>query len=176
MFAAVVFALSLVAGNFAIGQEEPALPKPGPEHEALKRLVGTWNATLIEPSGEKYPGTHTFALECGGLWLVSDYRADIGGLKLQGKGLDSYDQNKKKYVSVWVDSMSTAPMVLEGNYDETGKTLVMTGQGPGHDGKPTKVKEIFTTRDDDHFTLKMYLVDDAGKENQIFTLEYERQN
>ncbi len=58
------------------------------------------------------------------------------------KPLDRHDLVKKRYVSVWVDSMSYRPVLFEGQMDEATKTLTMLGEGPGPDGQPMKFKEI----------------------------------
>ena len=154
----------------ALGQGGPT---PGPEHDALKKLEGTWNAKLKMGDNES-SGTMTYKMECGGLWLTSDFRGEFDGQKFQGRGVDGYDPEKKKYVSVWVDSMSTRPMLLEGTHDKEKKTTTMTGEAPGPDGKLAKHKMVTHTPDDDHQTFTMYIIDADGKENKIMTIEYTR--
>src|SRR5262249_30723965 len=110
-------------------------PKPGPEHERLKKLEGAWDAT-IKVGDQQSKGTMTYKMELGGLWLVSEFPGDFMGMKFQGKGMDGYDPLKKKYVSVWVDSMSNSPLISEGTLDKDGKVLTMSGEGLGMDGKP----------------------------------------
>jgi len=144
---------------------------PGPEHAVLKRLEGTWNAT-VKMGDSETPGTATYKLECSGLWLVSDFRSEFGGQPFQGRGLDSYDPAKKKYVSVWVDSMTTRPLLLEGEFDKAKKTLTMTGEGPGMDGKPAKYRNTTHIPDDDHLTFTMFLTGADGKETKVMTIEY----
>ena len=56
----LAFALANVA---ALGQSPPT---PGPEHDALKKLEGTWNAKIKMGDNES-PGTATYKMECGGL-------------------------------------------------------------------------------------------------------------
>lgn len=148
--------------------QEP--PKPGPEHEVLKKLEGTWDTTM-KAGGMEFKGTVTYKMEVGGLWLVSNLESDLGGQKFFGKGLDSYDTNKKKYVGIWVDSMSTSPMMMEGNYDKAKKSMTMSGEGPGMDGKPTKYKSVTVMPDDDTINMQMYMGD--GKE-PAFTIVYKR--
>src|SRR5437763_8089398 len=97
-----VLAMVLALGTGTRAQE-PA--KPGPEHELLKKRVGTWDTTL-KAGGMENKGTVTYKMELGGLWLVGSLKSDLGGEKFYGKGLDTYDARKKKYVSVWFDSMS----------------------------------------------------------------------
>src|SRR5437773_323804 len=117
--------------------QEP--PKPGPEHDELKKLEGTWDTTM-SMAGKDSKGVATYKMDLGGLWLNSTYEGEIAGGKFKGHGMDSYDTNKKKYVGVWFDSMSTSPMIMEGTFDKEKKMLTMTGEGPGMDGKPAKHK------------------------------------
>jgi hypothetical protein len=162
--------VSLVVAGTCVGQE---LPKPGPEHELLKKLAGKWDATM-DAGGQKSQGVATYKSICGGMWLESAFEGDFGGLKFEGHGLDGYDQAKKKYVGIWVDSMQSSPLTLEGVYDAKTKTMTMTGESRGHDGSPQKVKTTSETKDDDHFTFKMYMVEGDGKEQLAFTIEYTR--
>jgi hypothetical protein len=161
----------LFAAGLSFGQE---LPKPGPEHEKLKELVGDWKA-VIEIGGQKYEGKVTYKSICGGMWVASDFQGDMLGMKFEGHGLDGYDTNKKKFVSVWVDSMSSAPLVEEGEIDASKKLLVMTGEAPGPDGKLQKFKSTVTTGDKDQFKFTMYLVQPDGSEQQMMTIDYTRQ-
>jgi hypothetical protein len=156
-----------VAAPAARAQEAP---KPGPEHEYLKKHLGTWDVTM-KMGGMEVKGTVTYKMDLGGLWLVSRLESEFGGQKFYGHGMDSYDPAKKKYVGVWVDNMSTSPMVMEGTLDAAKKTLTMAGDGPGMDGKPTKYKGVSEWKDDDtiHFTMFM-----GGGSDPAFTVVYKR--
>lgn len=142
--------------------------KPGPEHQGLKELVGTWDATVKGPGGES-KGTMTYKLGLGGLWLIANFEGEIAGEKFSGRGLDGYDPGKKKYVSVWVDSMSTTPLILEGTLDKETHTTTLTGDGPGMDGKPTKFKMVTVMKDKDTMVSTM----SAGKD-EMMTITYKR--
>ncbi len=165
-----VFIAVALARGVAFAQE---LPTPGPEHERLKQLEGEWIATLKSAGGES-KGTMTYRMECGGLWLVSDFHSDFGGQKFQGRGLDGYDPQKKKYVSVWVDSMSPRPLMFEGDWDAARKELTMRGEGPGPEGKPVKYKSVTRKVDADHETFRMFIVGPDGNETEMMTIDYER--
>lgn len=166
-FLAATLAAALATPAVVLAQ----LPaQPGPEHEQLKKLVGTWDTTM-KMMGQESKGTCTYKMDLGGLWLVSDFEGSVGGMKFSGRGYDTYDANKKKYIGLWLDSMSTSPMVMEGNYDAAKKTLTMTGEGPGHDGKPTKHKTVSEMPDDNTINFSMYMGD--GKE-PAFTIVYKR--
>lgn len=119
MFAgAVAFALIPVS-NGVLGQEMPA---PGPEHAELKKMEGKWDAKVKSGAGDS-TGAVNYHMACGGMWLVSEFEGDFGGMKFQGHGMDGYDPAKKKYVSVWVDSMSFRPTLFEGEMDAEKKNL-----------------------------------------------------
>ena len=165
-----VCAVALAVAVAAPAAKAQEFPKPGPEHELLKKMEGTWDLTM-KFGGDETKGTVTHKMELGGLWLVGDLRSEIFGAKFYGKGLDTYDPETKKYVSVWVDSMSARPMVMEGTYDKAKKTLTMTGEGPGPDRKPAKWKSVSEFSDDDTIKFSMYVGD--GKD-PMFTITYKR--
>jgi hypothetical protein len=164
-----VAAVVLVVTAAGVTGQEPA--RPGPEHELLKKMVGTWDTTMTIPGLGASKGTCVYKMELGGLWLTSAVESDLGGHKFSGRGLDGYDAGKKKYVGVWVDSMSTAPMLMEGTYDAAKKTLTMSGDGPGPDGKATRFKAVTVMPDADTIDFKMYVGD--GPEPG-FTILYKR--
>lgn len=147
--------------------QEP--PKPGKEHDHLKRLVGTWNA-----ESESGKGTMTYKMGLGGLWLMGDFKGEFGGIKFQGKSMDTYDPATKKYRSVWADSFSTAPRIMEGNMDKDDKVLTLTGEGRGPDDMPAKFKSTTEIKDADTVDFSMSLVDKDGKDQPIVKITYKR--
>ena len=168
----IVLAIVLCApaAGVSFGQE---LPQPGPEHERLKELVGEWDA-VMEMAGQKSKATAVYRSICGGMWIQSDFEGDLGGMKFQGHGLDGYDLRKKKYVGVWVDSIESAPMVFEGDYDPEKKVLVMSGTSYTPEGLPQKFRTTTHMQTKDHFTFKMFMVQPGGGEQLAFTIEYTR--
>ena len=163
----VVAAVAALAVSSARAQEAP---KPGPEHEMLKKWEGTWDTTMKMAGGES-KGVAKYKMELGGLWLSSTFEGELFGSKFSGKGMNSYDAGKKKFTGVWVDSMSTSPMVTEGTYDKETKKLTMTGEGPGEGGKTQKIKNVTEWKDEDtaHFTMYM-----GDTKEPTFTIVYKR--
>ena len=171
---AAIFASTIIA-TFALPQEPP---KPGPEPDILKQMEGTWDAVMTMPGTPKEApastGTHVYKMECGGLWLSSKFDGTFLGGKFEGRGIDGYDQTKKKYTGVWVDSMGTTPMIFEGTYDERTKTLTMLADYPGPDGKPAKFKTKSVFKDKDHHTFTMYMIGEDKAETEMMKIEYTR--
>lgn len=167
------FSRALLAGValFFLGSsgraQEP--PKPGKEHDRLKRLVGTWDAVT-----ENGSGTMTYKMGLGGLWLIGDFEGEFGGMKFEGKGLDTYDSATKKYRSVWVDSFSTSPRTMEGNLDKDGKVLTLTGESRGPDDKPVKFRSTSEIKDADTMDFSMFMADENGKEQLMVKITYKR--
>jgi hypothetical protein len=166
----VVLAASVVLSSAVFAQMPP---QPGPEHARLKELEGTWD-TVMKMGPNESKGTAIYKMDLGGLWLASEFHGEVNGQKFTGKGLDGYEPNAKKYVSVWVDSMSTSPMLSEGTYSPDGKVLTMTGEGPGPDGKPTTYKMTTEHKDKDTMLFSMHAPGPDGKEAVMFTISYTR--
>jgi hypothetical protein len=174
MFRRTTLALSITLAAAAFVQAQD-FPTPGKEHQRLAKLAGTWDCVL-EMQGQKFKAEAVYKSICGGMWMASDFKGDLGGVAYSGHGLDGYDQQKKMHVGIWVQSMASAPMHYEGNYDDKG-VLVMTGTSRDADGKPEKFKNTTAWKDDDHFTFSMYMVDERslqGKEQLAFTIDYTR--
>ena len=165
-FCAIAIAIALLAS--ATRAQEP--PKPGPEHAFLKKMEGKWDLTM-KFGDMQSKGTVTYKMELGGLWLASNLEGDLGGMKFQGKGLDTYDAAKKKYIGIFCDSMGTTPMIMEGTFEKDKKTLTMTGDGPGMDGKPTKWKSVSEYVDDNTMNFSMFVGD---AKDPMFTIVYKR--
>jgi hypothetical protein len=152
----------------AVAQQPPG---PGKEHEYFKAMVGEWDAET-DFGGMQGKASSSMEMGVGGMWLVSHFKGEFGGQPFKGMGLDSYDSIKKKYVSVWVDSMTGSPMVFEGDKSDNG-TLTMTGEGPTHEGKPGKFKSTTEIKDKDTMVFKMYMVE-GDKDNLLMTITYKR--
>jgi hypothetical protein len=158
-----VFALLLAVA--ARGQE---MVKPGPEHEKFKEQVGAWDAKF-EMMGKEFKASATFSVGLGGLWQFQAFQGEFDGTKFDGKGATTYDAASKKYINVWLDSMSTTPMIAEGNYDKQGR-LVMKGK---HHGK--EVTMISEMKDKNTMTFTMNGPGPDGKEGEYFKITYTRQ-
>jgi hypothetical protein len=160
--------VAVVLAGSAFAQE---MPKPGKEHELLKKMEGTWDVTT-KMGGQESKGTATYKMDLGGFWLLSTFEGEFGGAKFSGKGTDGYCPIKKKYTATWTDSMSPSMVVLEGTYDEKAKTLTLTGEGPDMmTGKMAKYKSVTTLTDADSMVFSMYMGD--AKE-PAFVMNYKR--
>ena len=152
---------------------------PGEEHARLKPLVGTFTAETIcqmDPSAPPMTSTGktTNKMILGERWLKGSYEGEFMGQPFQGFQLLGYDKVKGKYVSSWIDSMSTQQMVAYGDADAAGKVLTFNSTVDCPiEGGPKQMKMVITINDNDHNTMEMYDVKD-GKETKTMTIKYTR--
>jgi len=158
-------ALFVMAGG-AFAQE---FPKPQKEHHDLAKAVGKWKMTVKEGFNAGQTGTSEYKSVCNGMWIASDFKMDDGSFS--GQGLDSYDAAKKKYVSVWVDSMGGSPLIFEGDWTEPGKTMVQTAKGPGPTGTPVEYRSVTKHTSDKAMTFELYIKAD-GAETKLMAVDY----
>src|SRR5262249_14568248 len=141
------------------------------EHAKLKEREGTWKTTVKPTGGPESKGTMSMKMDLGGLWLVSRFKSDKGDFS--GQRTETYDPQSKKYYAVWVDSMSTIPLQMTGNYE--GNKMVMVGESRGPDGKTQKMKFVTEMRDKNNMVFTVYAPGADGKEGAIMSIIYERE-
>lgn len=166
-FASLVLAILLFA---ELGSAQEMI-KPGPEHQFLAESEGEWTTKMLG-TGDDTLGKATYKMAHGGLWLTSTLDMKMPFGPFTGQGLDSYDPVKKKYVSIWVDSMSATPIILEGTRSEDGKKVTMKGKGPGPDGTPADYKTETEYLSKDKHIFKMWMSNLDGE--PMMTAVYER--
>ncbi len=157
-FAALV-SLGVLVSSPVLAQA-PSMPQPGPEHEMLKKDVGTWDATVemftapgAPPSVSK--GTETASM-LGGFWLLTEFKSEMMGQPFEGRGASGYDPTKKKYVGTWIDTMTPGYYTTEATYDAATKTMSSVMEGPDPSGQVTKTKATTEWKDADTRVFTIY--------------------
>lgn len=162
-----------------------AMAQPGTkatdEHKVLARYEGTWDGTVksfaagpdAEPMVSK--ATEVNTVLPGGLWMVSKFDGDFGGMKFEGRGQFGYDPAKKKYIGSWIDSLSPTMSILEGSYDPKTRTMTYTGDGTSAEGIKYTQKMVTTTRDDGSRVFTLYMkIDGAKDEAKFMEIAYQK--
>jgi len=152
--------------------------RPGPEHKMLKRLVGKFDAEMTtfidgQPAA-KTAASSTNAMIHKGRYLHGDFTGSVMDRPFSGSSLWAFDRAKGKYLSLWIDDMSTAVMIAEGDADPAGKVITFSGteRDPvtGHD---KKIKSVLTIIDDDRHTWEAFETID-GQERKMVSIAYTR--
>jgi hypothetical protein len=153
------------------------LAKPQAQHRRLAQSVGTWDAAIQTVGGDgALHGSKGVSVQTqgpGGFWILDDFQGEMNGVRFTGHGAIGYDPQRKVYVQSWV-SMTPMLMVLTGAFDEAGKVLTMTGEGPGLDGAPVRMKNVTTWTGVDSRTLEVFVVLPDGTERKSMTITYTR--
>ena len=95
--------------------EAMARMMPGEHHDTLKPMAGSWTTQTKywmipgSPPMESV-GKANKKLIFDGRYLEEQYEGQAMGATFYGKGLWGYDNVKKKFVTSWIDSMSTGIM------------------------------------------------------------------
>jgi hypothetical protein len=170
-------ASALIVSLFCGALSAQDMPKPQKEHEWLQQLVGEWESEAEittepgKPPMKNKGSEHVRAI--GGFWILSETKGDIAGMPFTGILSLGYSLEKKKFVGTWIDSVTSHLWTYTGSMDAAAKALTLEAEGPGHDGKPTKFREVLTVKDKDHKTF----TSSAEKDGQWMTflkIEYTR--
>jgi len=169
-----------VGATFAQEPQDAAnsMPKPGPEHEVLKKDEGNWKASVkswMAPGTEpmNFVGTEVNKVGLGGLWTTTDFKTDDG--MFIGHGISGWDSMKKKYVSIWVDNSSMSLGVMTGTWDKEKKMLSLQGEQPDPaSGKMMKARQTVEYPDANTRVMKNYVTPAGGAEMMNLEVSYTR--
>jgi hypothetical protein len=153
---------------------------PGPEHQRLAALAGSWTGTVkmwMEPG--KPPLEEACSAErkliMGGRFLHEEVKSRFMGQPFTGLGLTGYDNLKKKYTSIWVDNMGTGISTAEGTADSGGKVLTFIREEIDPvSGKKFKNKDVIRIVGDDKNSMEAFRLDADGKETKMMEINLTR--
>jgi hypothetical protein len=133
---------------------------PGPEHKILDQLVGTWGARCKSWTDPKSPpqtsdGTLVRKSVLGGRFLQENFDGKFMDQPFQGIGTIGFDRAKKKYVTTWIDSMSTAQHVSYGTYSDGLFSFAHEEKCP-ITGKQVKMRDTLRIVNADEQQMEMF--------------------
>jgi hypothetical protein len=101
-----------------------------------------------------------------GRYLKCDYKGNMMGMPYEGMMIIGYDNYKKQFMTLWIDSTGTGFYPTAGTLDQTGKIRTETGEWDDFmTGGKVGVKIVTTLIDADKYLFEMFVVDTAtGKE------------
>jgi hypothetical protein len=143
------------------------------EHKWLAEGAGKWKAAgKFNMGGNWVPisGVQTNTMQAGGRWQLIEFKDDQGFV---GNGISGFDTGKKKFVSVWVDSMSSDFAPAEGTLSADKKTLTMNFTIT-REGKRIAVTETVTRKDKDTTVFEMMHAGPDGKSEKVLEITYTR--
>jgi hypothetical protein len=153
---------------------------PGSEHARLRALEGSFEThakATFDPAqpAKEASGKAEQKLIFGGLFIKEDFEGvcPLTGKPLHGIGYTGYDKAKGKYVSSWLDSLSSGIMLSEGTADAAGKVITFHGMCTDPiTGKESKVRQVLNIVDDHKYIFEMYRMGPDGKEFRSLEVTY----
>src|SRR5512135_733440 len=148
---------------------------PGAPHKVLAGLEGSWTTktrSWMEPDTPPMESTGTCEskLLLGGRYLQQEYSGDMGGESFKGINILGYDNHTKKYLSVWIDSMSTGIYFFEGTASGDGRTITQESRYDDPVKGPSLWRTVTKIKDDNTLEFTMYLTPKSGKEEKMMEM------
>jgi len=157
-----------------------AAATPGDAHKKLEPLVGTFAVKTkmwMDPSqpAQETAGTSENKWVLGGRFVEQHVEGTMMGKPFSGIGYTGYDNYKKRYVGVWMDSFGTMIETSTGTADKSGKKLTFWSTMDDVVMKKTiKVKSQVTIVNADHNTYEMWGPAPGGKMFKTLEVQYTR--
>lgn len=145
---------------------------PGDPHRLLARMAGSWTIKSMfwmDPQSPLLEANNSCEQEMilGGRYLQQKYTGQMEGEAFTGIGLIGYDNHAKRYVSTWIDTMSTGIYFFEGASSKDGNTLTMKSSSNDPLKGPMKYRQVTRIVDGKTLLMEMYGTRKNGKEEKL---------
>ncbi len=167
-----------------------AAMKAGPQHEALRKTVGTWNVSVkMWWGGPAMPPMSTSGVAelkavLDGKFVLEEISYDmmmpgadgqVSKAPFKGMSLTGYDNFRNMYVVNWADSMGTGMIRMYGMQPPGSNTITFYGEmdEPAMGVVGRTVKGVNRIISDDKFTFELYDLH-AGDDYKVIEMTYER--
>lgn len=182
LFAMMAFGISATAWSQDQAEMEAMMKAatPGPHHEQLAKMVGSWKTSSKMWMAPEAPpvetaGTSEISSLLGGRFVREVTKAPMMGMPWEGHGIFGYDNAQEKHVSIWYDSFGTMMMYFEGSCTGNCNTVTMKSNyfDPMTQSKKT-MKTVSKKSGDDKVLLTLYDVAKDGSETKMVEITYAR--
>ncbi len=156
----------------AAGEMDPCMAAgmPGPQHEVLTNLEGTWKAAVsfwMQPGAA--PVTSEGRMVCawilGKRFLEQRYQSNFMGTPFEGRGMFGHNNVDGRFEGVWADTMSTGMMTEAGSCNAETQTITMVGRVTNPENKKTmKKKTVICIASSKEHTMSMHFCEDGASE------------
>ena len=150
-------------------------------HKALEVLVGSWDYRSqwwmkTNAKAEESVGTSEISWILNNHFLKQTVSGTSMGQIFEGIGLTGYNNLKKTYETIWIDTMATGMMVGTASFDSDKKVLSEQGNfSCPMVGGNRSYRTTTTITDADHFKSEMFMIDpETNQEFKIMELNYTR--
>ena len=151
------------------------LGTPGAPHKRLAKLEGSWITRTkgwMEPGKPPMESTGTCKQKMllGGRYLQQEYTGKMMGSTFKGVNVIGYDNYTKKYVSTWIDSMSTGIYFFEGTASPNGKTITQESCYDDPVRGPLTWRSVSRIVDENTMAYEMFITPKGGREEKMMEM------
>jgi hypothetical protein len=155
------------------------LATPGAPHQLLAGLEGCWTTRTKAWMGPDQPpveasGTCEQKMILGGRYLQQEYTGVMMGEPFSGFNLIGFDNQRQKFVSTWIDTMSTGIYYFEGQADAAG-TITQEGSYEDPDKGPATWRSVTRFVDENTLVYEMYLIPAGGPAEKMSEMTVSRE-
>jgi len=155
------------------------LGTPGAPHKRLASLTGSWitkTKAWMDPNTPPVESTGTCKQKMllDGRFLQQEYSGKMMGSTFKGINLIGYDNHTKKYLSTWIDSMSTGIYFFEGTAGPNGKSITQESRYDDPVRGPMKWRSVSKMVNADTMAYEMYITAKGGKEEKMMEMTLTR--
>jgi hypothetical protein len=152
---------------------------PGEQHKLLTKLEGSWTTRSrgwMEPGKPpvESSGTCEQRMVLNGHYLRQEYAGDMMGQPFTGINFLGYDNHTGKYVSVWLDSMSTGIYYFVGAASADNRTITQDCDYDDPVRGPSLWRTVTRIKDDNTVEFAMFLTPKGGKEEKMMEMTIAR--
>ncbi|MFO0700603.1 MAG: DUF1579 domain-containing protein [Nitrospira sp.] len=152
---------------------------PGEPHKLFATLAGSWTTTTkewVEPGKPpmESTGTAESKMLLDGRFLHQEFHGQMMGQPFTGMSIDAYDNLRKKYVTIWVDTRGTGVFIMEGTGSADGKTITLGGSHAEPGGGQMSHRAIWKIIDANNQLVEMYSTHHDQKERKMMEITYTR--
>ncbi len=181
----LIFAAALAQEGPAAEMSDQAMnawissAKPVAQHSRLAEMAGRWKVRQRDWRGGDAPwndthGTAIWRPLLGGRFMQQELATSLKTHPYHGLGLLGFDRETGKYVGAWMDDFGTSLLPLQGDWDESTKTLTLKGYiGPQADPRTQWVMRQ-TWRDRNHMTVEWWGPTASGTSAKVVQVDYTR--
>ncbi len=154
----------------------------GKEHKMLSTWSGKWVGEIsFHPTADQpfQKGSSTIfnKMVMGGRYQLCTEKGSMGSNQFEGMNILGFDNMKKQFISTWIDNQGTGIMILQGPWNETTKTINLTGvQTDAKTGKEKNIHETLRIIDKDRQVLELFEPDVDGKDFKTLEILYTRKS
>jgi len=154
---------------------------PGDQHRMLAKLAGNWTTRTKGWMDPQTPpmeseGTCRQSVLLDGRYLQQVYESDMMGTPFTGINLLAYDNFTGKYMSTWIDSMSTGIYFFEGEADADGRRVTQLCRYEDPVKGPCHWRSVTRFVDDDTIEYEMFITPEGGKEDKMMEMTLKRKS